>query len=530
MKRVLAVALSLFLMLALAACGGGSGSVAPEGDDGTSTAAPAGGASEAAPAGGDEKDTLTWVQGADVTSLDPHVGKETPAVMVTCNIFDTLLGKDENGHPTPCLAESWESVDELTWTFKLRQDVTFHDGTPMTSADVKFSLERAIASAFVSYVVDFIDTVTADDEYTVTIKTKSPYGPILANLAVPFTAIVPKAAVEADEDAFVVNPIGTGAFKFVEWKQGDSIKLEANENYWGGAPATKNLVMRVVPEAAQRLIALENGETDLAYEIGPNDLSKVRDHANLELLEAPSLSVFYLTLNTQNAPFDNVKVRQAIRYAIDKPLIVDSMLYGSGEPADATIPPAAFGYSARSKVYDYNLELAKELMEEAGYADGFTCELSVNDNPTRVEICQVVQSQLKEIGINVEIQVLEFGSWIDQLGTGEHEMSFTGWTCSTADADYSYYSLFHSSQTGYPGNDAFLMDPKVDELVEKGRESANGDERQAAYDELEEYLGDLTPYTPIYYSNVNVGASSKVQNFVVDVNGYHRLHGVSVAG
>ena len=511
MKKAIVLLLTAVMLLSTAACGAGS-----------STAAPAGGTE------GGVKDTLVWVQGADVTSLDPHVGKETPAVQVTCNIFDTLMGMDENNQPAPNLAESWENVDELTWKFKLREDVTFHDGSKMTSADVVFSIERAIASQYVNYIVDFIDSITADDDYNITIKTKAPYAPILSNLAVPFSAIVPKAAVEADEEAFVLNPIGTGAYKFVEWKQGDYVKLEANEDYWKGAPKTKNLQMKVVPEPAQRTIALETGEADLSYEIAPNDLSKIEENENLVLFNGPSLSVFYLTINNTKAPFDDVRVRQAIRYAIDSQLIIDSILYSAGEKADSLIPQKAFGLSDKSVSYDYNLEKAKELMKEAGLENGFECELSVNDNPTRVEVCQVIQSQLKEIGIECRIQVLEFGAWIDQLGTGSHEMSFAGWTCSTADADYTYNAVFHSTQVGYPGNDSFTKNEEVDKLVEGGRTTADPAERQKFYDQLEELLGELTPYAPIYYNNVNVGANKNVQGFVVDPNGYHRLHQVFV--
>lgn len=515
MKKLLAMLVVLCLALPLAACGSSGSSSKASGSN-------AGGGDAAL------KDTITWVQGADVTSLDPHVGKETPAVMVTVNMFDTLLSRDAEGKPAPNLAEKWENVDELTWKFKLREDVTFHDGSKMTAEDVKFSLDRAIASNYVSYVVDFIDTVTVDDDYNITIKTKAPYGPILFNLAVPFTAIVPKAVVEADPDGFKLHPVGSGPYKFVEWKQGESVKMEAFDGYWGGVAKTKNIQMKVVPEPAQRLIALENGEVDLAYEIAPNDMSKVKENDKLQLMEAPSLSVFYLIMNNEKEPFTNVKVRQAIRYAIDQQLIVDSLLYGAGQPANSLIPPAAFGFSENSKAYQKDIEKAKALMKEAGYENGFTCELSVSENPIRQEICQVLQSQLKEIGITVEIKVLEFGSWVDQIGTGAHEMSFAGWTCSTGDADYTYYPIFHSSQVGFPGNDAFFRDPKVDELVVKGRETADTAERQAIYDELETYLGEVTPYAPIYYSNVNVGASANVRDFVVEVNGYHRMHNVTV--
>ena len=178
----------------------------------------------------DYKDTLIWAQGADVTSFDPHQGKETPAVEVTCQIFDTLVTVDaETNEIVPQIAESWEQTDEQTYVFKIRQGIKFHDGSDLTAEDVKFSLDRARNSAAVSYIVDFIEDVTVDDEYTVTVKTNAPYAPTLRNLAIPFAAIVPKAVVEANEDAFILNPVGSGPYCFVEWKQGDHVTLKAFE-------------------------------------------------------------------------------------------------------------------------------------------------------------------------------------------------------------------------------------------------------------------------------------------------------------
>lgn len=518
MKKVFALVLSAALMFSLAACGGAA-----------SGAASGGSAAGTSEGGGAIKDTLTWVQGADVTSMDPHVGKETPAVAVTRNIFNTLVVIGQDSKPAPSLAKSWEQIDEITWKFTLRDDVKFHDGSNMTAADVKFSLERAIGSPYVSYIVDFIDTVTADSDYEVTVVTKKPYAPILANLAVPFSAIVPKAVVEADEEGFKLNPIGTGPYKLAEWKQGEYVKMEANKDYFDGAPKSANLMMKVVPEAAQRTIALETGEADIAYDIAPNDLSKIRDNADLSMLEAPSLSVFYLGMNMNKETFGNEKVRQAVRYAIDSQTLVDSILYGSGEVAHSLIPAQAFGFSQKSKVYELNIEKAKELMKEAGYPNGFDGVIMVNDNQTRVEVCQVLQSQLKEIGINLEIKVMEFGSFIESTSAGEHDLALFGWTCSTADADYNYYSLLHSSQQGAPGNRSFVDDKEVDRLVEAGRFTSDAAERQKFYDELEVYLGDFTPYAPIYYTNVNVGTSAKVEGFVVDPNGYHLLSTATVS-
>lgn len=213
-RKALTLLLAATMAVSMTACGGGKkddGAAEPKEDAVATTEE-----STQESAGG-YKDTIVWGQGADVTSMDPHQGKETPAVQVTNNIFDTLtIVNPETNEVEPQIAESWEQTDDKTYVFKIRQGIKFHDGSDLTAEDVKFSLERAINSAAVSYVVDFIDTIEVNDEYTVTITTDAPYAPTLRNLAVPFAAIVPKAVVEADEEGFKTNPVGSGPYKFVE--------------------------------------------------------------------------------------------------------------------------------------------------------------------------------------------------------------------------------------------------------------------------------------------------------------------------
>ena len=378
---------------------------------------------------GGYKDTIVWGQGADVTSMD-RIRKETPAVQVTNNIFDTLtIVNPETNEVEPQIAESWEQTDDKTYVFKIRQGIKFHDGSDLTAEDVKFSLERAINSAAVSYVVDFIDTIEVNDEYTVTITTDAPYAPTLRNLAVPFAAIVPKAVVEADEEGFKTNPVGSGPYKFVEWKQGDSVKLEAFDDYYAGAPATKYLQMKVIPEAAQRTIALETGEIDLAYDIIANDKDKVADNADLQLLEAPSLSCYYVTMNMKQKPFDDIRVREAINLAIDRQLLVDTIINGAGQVADAIIAPAVFGYSSREHT-NMILKKQKSFLQRPAMQTDLT-SICVNDNQERTEACQAIQAMLAEVGINCEVEVMEFGSFIDKTAAGDFDTAFMGWSTST---------------------------------------------------------------------------------------------------
>lgn len=512
--RILAATLVMAAVLSLVACGGNESGSGDSGSGDGSTG---------------YKDTLTWAQGADVTSLDPHQGKETPAVDVTCQIFDTLVAVNpETNEIEPQIAESWEQVDELTYTFKIRQGIKFHDGSDLTAEDVKFSLDRAINTAAVSYIVDFIDTVTVDDEYTVTVKTKAPYAPALRNLAIPFAAIVPKAVVEADEDAFILNPVGSGPYQFVEWKQGDHVTLKAFDDYYAGKPATENLIMRVIPETSQRSIALETGEIDLAYDLAVNDLNKVRENPDLTVYENPSLTCGYISMNMNKAPFDNPLVREALSCAIDRQTIIDTINAGSGQPADAIIAPSVFGYYSTG-VREYDPERAKELLAEAGYPDGFKTSLWVNDNQSRIEMCQAIQNMFQQIGVDCAVEVIEFGSFITRTSAGEHDMAYFSWTTSSADADYTYYSLEHSTQQGQAGNRSFIADPEVDALIEEARTNTDEAARKEIYKELAIKLDEINNNMPIFYNTTNVGASQKVEGFVMDANGYHNLDTVKVA-
>ena len=511
-NRAMSLVLAAAMALSLAACGGNQ----ENNGSGGGTA-------------GGYKNTLTWAQGADVTSLDPHQGKETPAVQVNTQIFDTLVTVDpETNEVVPQIAESWEQTDDQTYVFKIREGIKFHDGSDLTAEDVKFSLDRARNSAAVSYIVNFIEEVTVDDDHTVTVKTTAPYAPTLRNLAIPFAAIVPKAVVEADENAFIQNPVGSGPYKFVEWNHGDHVTLKAFDDYYAGKPETENLIMKVIPETSQRTIALETGEVDLAYDLAVNDIPKVNSDDKLTVYEIPSLTCWYVSMNMNKKPFDNLKVREAMSMAIDRQTIIDTINAGSGQTADAIIAPAVFGYYSTG-VKEYNPTKAKELLAEAGYPNGFSTTLWVNDNQSRIEMCQAMQAMLLEVGVQCNLEVLEFGSFISRTTAGDHDLAYFGWTTSSGDADYSYYSLEHSTQQGAAGNRSFLADPDVDKLIEEARSNTNEEERKELYKELAIKLDEINNNIPVYYSSINVGANKKVEGFVMDANGYHSLEKVKVA-
>lgn len=477
---------------------------------------------------GDVKDTLTVGMGGDAVSLDPHATNDQPSSRVTKQIYDTLLVQTEELELEPGLATEWEQVDDLTFEFKLREDVKFTNGEALTADDVKFTIERGKESANISHIVGAISSVEVVDEHTVRVSTSEPFGPLLTHLAHPAAAILNEKAVTEGGEDYGLNPVGTGPYKFVSWTTGDSITLVENEDYWGDAPKTKNVVFKVVTENSVRTVQLETGELDIAYDIQPSDVKRVEDDENLELLRDANLSTTYIGFNTQKEPFDDVRVRQAINYALDMNAVVETVYQGVGSPAKGPLGPNVFGANTDLVEYEQDIEKAKELLADAGFADGFTTTLWTNENQQRIDIATIVQSQLAEVGITVEVEIVEWGQYLEDTAAGKHDMFILGWSTVTADADYGLYALFHSSQHGEAGNRQFYDNSDVDRLLDLGRTSADQDDRLAAYKEAQEIIRDDAPWIFTWIGENVSGIRNNVEGFKQHPAGHHRLDTVSV--
>ena len=477
------------------------------------------------------KDTFTFAQQADIVTLDPADTAAIPTLDVLCGMYDSLVTFDADMNIVPCLATEWEQEDELTWVFKLRDDVVFHNGDAMTAADVVYSIKRVAASAKNSTLFSSLSEAEAVDDYTVKFTLSAPAPTFLNNLANTASAILPeKYMTENGEEIITSAPVGTGAYKFVEWSQGSYVKMEANENYWGGDVTTQNVIMKVIPEASQRTIALETGEIDAAYNVQSNDVARIEEDENLVLHMAPALSTCYVCMNFEKAGIDDQRVREAIRVAIDSQIIADAVFYGAAEPDDTIIPFAAFGYQEDAAKIEYNPERAKELLKEAGYEDGFSTNIYTSDNQQSVEICQIIQAQLKEFGIDCEIQTLEFGTFLDKIGEGEHDLCLMTWSTGTVDADFTYYAQYSSTQHGIYGNmmspDLF---PGLDEALEEGRSTSDPETRMAAYKKVEEIVTENSIYRPLVCRSSVVGTTAKVENFELRANDIYDFKFVKVA-
>lgn len=474
------------------------------------------------------KGALVVAQGSDAKTLDPHGSNDQPSSRINRQIYNTLVEMDEDMEIVPGLAESWEEIDDTTWEFKLVEGVKFHNGEELKASDVKFTFDRMKESSEVAHIVEAVESVEAPDETTVIIKTEYPFGPLLAHLAHTASSILNEKAVTESGEDYGQNPVGTGPYKFEDWASGDRVTLVKFDDYFKEPAKVEKIVFQNIEEGTNRTIGLESGEVDIAYDIEPIDLNKVRDHEDLDLIEAPSLSTSYIGFNTEKEPYDDVLVRKALNYAVDVDEIIDVVVEGAGHKAVSPINDDVFGFNSALEGYEYDPDKAKELLEEAGYPDGFKTTLWTNDNPVRTRIAEIVQAQLKEVNIDVEIDTLEWAAYLDRTAQGKHEMFILGWVSVTGDADYGLYPLFHSSQHGGAGNRSFYTNKEVDKLLEKGKKSTDEDERLEVYYKAQDIIVDEAPQLFLYFQTQNAGIQNNVKGFKLHPAGHHLLDKVEL--
>ena len=469
------------------------------------------------------QDTIVIAQGQDPNSLDTHATNDQPSSRVSGNIYSRLVEFDKDMNIVPGLAESWDLESATSTVFHLRKGVKFHNGEELKASDIKFSLERMIASPAVGHMVNAIEEIEIIDDYTVRVITSEPFGPLLHHLTHTASSIMNEKAIsEAGED-YGQNPIGTGPYKFVEWQIGDRVILEAFDDYYGGKQEIPNAVFRNIAEGTNRTIALETGEVHIAYDIEPIDMSTVVNHDNLRLQEVESLGTEFFGFNTQKAPFDNILVRQAIAYVANADDIIEAVLLGGGRRANSPIAPKVFGHNPDAKLYSQDIEKARALMAEAGMEDGFSSTIWTNDTPLRIQKAQILQAQLRAINIDASIEVLEWGAFLDGTSRGDHEMFMLGWTTSTGDADFGLVPQFSSSSAGSAGNRTFYRNSEVDELLMQARASIDPDERLALYARVQEIIQHEVPFFALYSKYINVGLNKNVDNFNMAPTGHHRI-------
>lgn len=469
-------------------------------------------------------------QGADMVSLDPHTTNDQPSARVRVQVYDTLVISDEDMNLHPGLAESWAMVDELTMRFNIRRGVQFHNGETLTAHDVKFTLDRLkdpATRADGAFIVGAITKVTVVDDYTVDIHTDKPFAPLLSHLAHTVTSILnEKSVVEAGQDYGTSVAVGTGPFVFVRWAAGSFVELKKNPNYWNGEAIVDRVTFRAIPENTVRAIEVETGGVDIAYDLDPMDEQRLELDPNIQIIKYDSFSTTYVGLNCQKAPYDNVLVRRAINHAIDVEAAVEYIFTGQATQNAGPIGANVWGANTDLSPYGLDPAKAKALLAEAGYPNGFRTTIWTNDNPIRMQVAELFQADLANIGVTAVIEVLPWGTYLEETGAGRHDMFILGWGTVTGDADYGLYALFHSSQMGSAGNRTFYSNPRVDELLELGRSTLDPNERFAFYQEAQQNIVADAPWVFLFSQSYANGVRNNVSNFVPHPTGSHRLMNV----
>ncbi|MDQ0158091.1 glutathione ABC transporter substrate-binding protein [Alkalibacillus salilacus] len=574
-KTLWLVAAMLVLSLFLAACaGGGSDDEDGSSDEGSSedSSSDEGSSDEGSSdeeASGSGGNDLEVAMGADIVSLDPHGNNDVPSSNVRSNIYETLVTQNEDMEIQEGLATDWEQVDDTTWSFTLREGVQFHDGTEFTASAVKANLERVLDPAQASprtFLYEMITDVSVEGDYEVQITTEYPFAPLLAHLAHDaggmiseevITADYENALSEAEVDMSVdeyyelraeggdefeevsgeitetvgthvqENPYGTGYYQFDSRSSGESTTLTRYEDYWGDNATLDSVTFKVVPEPGARMAELETGDSHVA-DITPTQKSSVEEAEGIRVEQEPSVSLSYIGFNMQKEPFDNKKVRQAINLAINQEEIIDGIYQGNGTVATGPIAPGVFGYDDSVEGLGHEPDRAQELLNEAGYEDGFETTLWTNDNESRVETAVYVQDKLSEYNIDVEVEELEWGTYLERTANGEHDMFVLGWSTVTGDPDYGLYALFHSSAQGSTGNRSFVENEELDQLLDEGRRETDEEARKEIYSEAQELLADIAPMVYIHHQDHLKGASENLENYSVDPLGIHQLKNVEI--
>ncbi|QKS70029.1 glutathione ABC transporter substrate-binding protein [Paenalkalicoccus suaedae] len=464
----------------------------------------------------------------DAQTLDPHLGNDHATLNVGRTIYDTLVFTDSELNMQMSLAESFEMVEDTLWEVQLREGVEFHDGAAFNAETVKLNIERMLDPEIgspVAFMFDMIEEVEVIDEYTVHLHTAYPFAPLPSHFAHPAGNMISPDAIEADYAAveegevygsvIATNPVGTGPFVFESWNPGDNIVVSRNDSYWNTPSELSGITFRVVPEDLTRVSELEAGSAHIISHLNPNDVDRVEALDNAKVIEQPSASLAYFGFNAEVEPFNDPDVRRAIAMAIDKDVIVEGTMNGAALPAVGPLAPPVFGSSDDIEAIPYDPDAARELLEEAGYGDGIEAGLWTDDSRVRLDAAEIIQAQLAEIGVDISIEAMEVGTYLEVVAEGSHELMLGSWGTVTADADYGLYPMFHSSNHGSTGNRTFYTNEEVDQLLEDARSESDEETRLALYHDAQQLIVDDAPIVPLYHSIHLAGALENVDNVAI---------------
>jgi peptide/nickel transport system substrate-binding protein len=471
----------------------------------------------ALPAYSANKNELSFALTTDPKSLDPRSIGGDYNFTILAYITERLCEYDmTQGKFVPVLATSWTRPDKLTWRFKLRQGVSFHNGEPFNAEAVKFTIDSikdpAKAWSNASWVGD-ISAVKIVDDYTVDLITENPSRSMLANLGYLFI-LPPKATTELG-DRFGVQPIGTGKFVLEKYYPNERIVMKRNDNYWGQKPKLEKVTAKILPESATRLAALETGEVALIPNLSPDSIARMKANPKLSVVVGDPARIMHIAFILGRKPFDNHKVREAFNYAVDRQAIVDTVMMGLAKVADAQLYHASSpGFNPNLKAYNYDPQKAKKLLAEAGYPDGITVTFgSPNGRYLRDRmVCEAIVGQMAEAGITVKLEALEWGTfWSRAVTNHEFDMFFLGWISPAS----PYTQLTWWFRTNPKSSKSNYSNPQVDKLLIEAQNVLTDEEENQVYSKIQELLWNDLPWISLYFSPKIYGIDASLEGVVL---------------
>ncbi|AFF24299.1 MULTISPECIES: ABC transporter substrate-binding protein [Pasteurella] len=505
--------------------------------------------------------TFVYCSEASPSYLSPVLGTDGATIDASGQAMFNGLTTFERGttNVIPALAEKWDvSEDGKTYVFHLRKGVKFHSNKDFkptrdfNADDVVFSFNRQldpnhpyhkVSGGSYEYFIgmdmqNIIDKVEKVDDYTVKISLKVPNAPFLANLAMDFASIYSAQYADAMAKAKTPEkldsaPIGTGPFEFVSYQKDSAVRYKAFENYWQGKAKIDRLVFSITPDASVRYAKLQKGECHAAPYPNPADIAKLKADSNITLLTKPGLNVGYLNFNVQKAPFDNVKVRQALNYAVNKDAIIESVYQGAGQVAKNPIPPTMWSYNDEVKDYAYDPEKAKALLKEAGFENGFETDLwampvSRPYNPNARRMAELVQADWEKVGVKAKIVSYEWGEYLKRMRAGDHQTGMMGWTGDNGDPDNFLNTLLSCAAVESGSNYANFCHKEFNDLVTKAAQVTDSAERTALYQQAQLVFKEQAPWITIAHSTTYFPVRKEVKGYVIDPFGLHNFYAVEL--
>lgn len=476
-------------------------------------------------------EVLVVGQIAEPKSLDPHTVTAINDFRILMNVYDGLVRyKSGTLEVEPALATSWQIGDDgKSYSFTLREDVKFHDGTDFNAEAVKFNFDRMLDNSHpyhdtgpfpLSFFFSAIEEVTVVDDNTVRFDLNESYAPFLSNLAYPTGLIVSPEAVAKSGKDFGRNPIGTGAFKFAEWDSNAKVVITRNDEYWDGKARSEAVIFRPITDANTRVAEMLSGGLDIMVEVPPDNVATFASDENYDLLEQAGPHVWFLILNAKEGPMSDKRVRQAINYAINKKELVENVLQGTAEIAAGPTPPAfAWAYNDNLEPYPYDPDKARSLISEAGH-EGAELTFYVTEGGSGmldpVPMGTAIQADLAKVGFDVKIETYEWNSFLDKVNPGlegKADMAQMAWMTNDPDT-LPFLALRTGAWPDEGGfNSGYYSNPDVDKLLEAARSATNQSERSKYYQEMQSIVHDDAPWAFIANWKQNAVASSRVNGF-----------------